>query len=228
MPTNAELRKLRAARKRASLEGKTTEQRIHKIRVNSPITEFEIHAFLYMSLKSLGIEVRGEIGTCCRTARFDLVVVQDGVASRLIEVKKPRKKGQATGAGQARDYTRFGLPVDLVIGMEQAQKYIDHVSQTHQLPPPTYSHEKPMWQVRQEAEELDRLAKLQTVLPEDTVTITHDMFVAAARKTGRHSARQLRVLGVQWPLKKGWTRSIVGKTFLRKDYEEFVAIGKQD
>jgi len=100
-------------------------------------TEFEIQAYIYHELKRLGYDVRGEVGQ--GDSRFDLVVFDaDKLPIRVIEVKKYRpfyskmprasirmeSRDRDSNRLQLRKYDRFGIRVDVIAGMPNAEKYI--------------------------------------------------------------------------------------------------------
>lgn len=105
--------------------------RVLKIRYDQPITEFEIHAYIYSALRRAGVNVRGNIsaiydanrGNLCR---FDIVIFEFGVASRIVEVKNggPEQCGIRGQGRQCRRYREYGVPLTYVIGMPQAEKFV--------------------------------------------------------------------------------------------------------
>ena len=94
-------------------------------------TEFEVHAQLFSRLKSLGVDVRGEITyTDIHTNeryRFDLVIYKNGKAIELIEVKSHPVKHKTTleNTRQAKKYRRFGIDVCFVYGLNDVDEYIN-------------------------------------------------------------------------------------------------------
>lgn len=111
---------------------------------NFSVTEFEVQAYLYWELKSLGYLVRGEVTTQCLTCRLDLVVYKrDGdkvVPIRIIEVKKAafvgnqrkdRRAAQRKRDKQLAQYAVFKVPVDTVCNLKQAKLYIENVKINH-------------------------------------------------------------------------------------------------
>lgn len=93
-------------------------------------SEFEVQAFLYTGLKNLGLDVRGEVSAS--GGKFDLVIYDAGKPSRIIEVKKGGAKRCALI--QVFEYREnFGLPVDLVIGMNQAIEYIAKIAEVFEM-----------------------------------------------------------------------------------------------
>lgn len=97
---------------------------------DSEPTEFEVQAYLYSTLKQLGINVRGEVSHRCprtrRSFRFDLVIYQNEEASEIIEVKSApiKHKRGLEKTRQATRYRWFGLPVTFIYGMEDADRYL--------------------------------------------------------------------------------------------------------
>lgn len=83
-------------------------------------TEFEVHARLYCGLLALGYAVRGDVSGDGGD-RFDLVVFDKGVAVRIIEVKK---RGVVAQRNQINRYSRYGVPVDVVCGMDEVDLYL--------------------------------------------------------------------------------------------------------
>jgi hypothetical protein len=98
------------------------------------LSEFEVQAFLYVSLRRMGYDVRGEVMGHVRHARFNLVVYQpEGrrrLAVRIIEVKRcPRAMKSGTRCHQQAEgyYDRYGVPVDVVGGMKEAREYLNRI-----------------------------------------------------------------------------------------------------
>lgn len=110
-------------------------------------TEFEIQAYLYQELRSLGYNVRGEVPD--KRSRYDLVVFRgqrDPI--QILEVKKSRP-GRTGGYGrggrlrlavqcrqnkeqvekQIAKYKQTGIPVKLICGIGQARRYITTVKE---------------------------------------------------------------------------------------------------
>lgn len=54
--------------------------------------------------------------------------------------------------------------------------------------------------------------------------ITEELLAAGASERGGFSRQQTELLGVTWPLAKGWKRSIIGKTISDDAAEEFVRL----
>ena len=102
-----------------------------RIPVNFDPTEFEIQAYLYHALASLGYTVRGEVTTRCGTCRFDLVAYYCGSPVRIIEVKKGKGRHPNPGALQRKRekqlarYRVFGVPVDGVFSLSKAREYVE-------------------------------------------------------------------------------------------------------
>lgn len=106
-------------------------------------TEFEVQAYLYWKLRELGLRVRGEVsapvdripislrkdGKKRKTkVRFDLVVLNDrDELTRIVEVKAARVShglGGWQGTRQGARYQSFGVPVDIVYGIEGANELL--------------------------------------------------------------------------------------------------------
>lgn len=134
-----DLHLVRRKRWKENFDTLTLHQRIGLIPANAPASEFEVQSYLYSSLLALGWKVRGELKTRCRSCRFDLVVFDDqNKPVRIIEVKRRKSRINAAKRGdrrQAARYREFGIPVDLVRGMEEAERYIE-VVRSGSLPKP--------------------------------------------------------------------------------------------
>jgi hypothetical protein len=98
-------------------------------------SEFEIHALVYMGLRALGINARGEVkvpfvsNTNRRAVcRFDIAIFEDGFLVGIVEIKAGvRKHKKANGwldTRQGSRYSSFGVPVAIIYGREQAQQFI--------------------------------------------------------------------------------------------------------
>jgi len=95
-------------------------------------SEFEVHAWLWFQLRELGLDARGEVFAINGTARFDIVVFDASKrAVKIIEVKaKKHRKGRHreefkfNKCAQVKQYSKYGLPVDCVVGMEAARQYV--------------------------------------------------------------------------------------------------------
>lgn len=63
---------------------------------------------------------------------------------------------------------------------------------------------------------------------DELITLTSKMLHDASTK-GYHgfNAKQLKVIGLKWPPKKGWLKSLVGTQMLASQYRKFVAAGKK-
>jgi hypothetical protein len=106
----------------------------YKISYPEKESEFEVQAFLFSSLKALGLDVRGEVqchgafGMRSKKAscRFDLVLFEDKEAVLVLEVKaRPVKhKTSVEDTRQGRRYPHFGVPVRFIYGMEDAKEFL--------------------------------------------------------------------------------------------------------
>ena len=102
---------------------------IHKPSERYP-SEFEVQAYLFSSLKQLGLDVRGEVNhrTEGRLCRFDLVLFKGDQATAIIEVKNESertKPGINLNGRQCTRYREYGVPVYFIRGMHQAGVFIE-------------------------------------------------------------------------------------------------------
>jgi len=122
---------------------KTFESTCDKRTIPYPKTEseFEIQAFIYAELRALGVDVRGELVTVFfdgingkqkhRTmCRFDLVIFENKIPIRIVEVKHGRKTFVSERARQCERYRKYGVPVTFVFGMEQAIRFVSDFTDT--------------------------------------------------------------------------------------------------
>lgn len=99
-------------------------------------SEFEIQAYLFSELKSLGLDVRGEV-RAGRESRFDLVVFEERAATQIIEVKTRRlprnpasprlREMTLRRAEQMARYRAYDVSVELIEGMRQAELFVQKV-----------------------------------------------------------------------------------------------------
>jgi hypothetical protein len=119
---------------------KTKRRRILEIHAQiveaSVPSEFEIQAWLYSALQSVGINVRGEVKVNTglsikgwKTARFDLVIFRSGVPQMIIEVKRSKDKNVKVGHRQYQKYHAFGIPVAYARGMEEARELFSRLTE---------------------------------------------------------------------------------------------------
>ena len=96
-------------------------------------TEFEVQAFLYMRLREMNIDARGEVVVRLKAEngryeqhRFDIVIFDGATATQIIEVKSGpiKHKNGVENTRQARRYREFGVPVTFIYGMEQAEEFL--------------------------------------------------------------------------------------------------------
>ena len=85
-------------------------------------SEAEVMFFLYKELKDKGLDVRAEVTSKNLASRFDLVIFEDKIPIRIIEVK--RGKNTKKTPGQLSKYREYGVPVDFVRGIAEAEKYV--------------------------------------------------------------------------------------------------------
>lgn len=115
-----------------------------RVRAPDRVSEFEVQAWLYAALKSLGFDVRGEVVVYTgderkgfKVARFDLVIFgEDGFATEIIEVKADgRSSGPSSYSRQRVKYKAFGVKLSYVVGMSAARRYIDQKVRDNRLSP---------------------------------------------------------------------------------------------
>ena len=131
----------RKAKGNAENHKKNMKEKSHWTQIKMPQqpSEFEIQSYIHKELKERGHNIRGEVSALTRS-KFDLVVfASNGVPMRIIEVKKQsaaaiERLANRTATGltslkslqkQIRQYLSYGLPVDLVMGMDHACEYVE-------------------------------------------------------------------------------------------------------
>lgn len=64
--------------------------------------------------------------------------------------------------------------------------------------------------------------------PDEVLILTSKMLHDASTK-GYHgfNAKQLKVIGLKWPPKKGWLKALVGTRMLASTYKQFVKAGQK-
>ena len=65
----------------------------------------------------------------------------------------------------------------------------------------------------------DAISTVVTLVP-----ITEELLQAGASRRGAWSRAQMEVLGVKWPLKRGWKRHVIGATISYAAAERFVTL----
>jgi hypothetical protein len=112
-----------------------------KYEVEEPVgdTEFEVQAYLWGELRSMGINARGEVKTQYgkRTwVRFDIAIFTNGELTQIIEIKRSPIKHKTTweDTRQGKRYIEFGVPVVIIYGMQQAKEFLETFKQgnTHE------------------------------------------------------------------------------------------------
>lgn len=107
-------------------------------------SEFEIQAFVYQAIRSLGFDVRGEVYSSNGSCRFDLVVFNvSKKAAAIIEVKSSGAKAKSRSRvprlfradeseydRQLRRYRRYSIPVHVIEGMAEAERWVETLN-TH-------------------------------------------------------------------------------------------------
>ena len=217
---------------------------IYQIEMEDSPTEFEIQAFIYWSLKSKGVSVRGEIKVSCAdaasnttgTCRFDILIFNENRLSRIVEVKKNpfRDLAQIRIGRQCRRYRRFGVPVTYVFGMESARKFVESfdVSIDPQNIPQKHSQYLPVLSAREPGPEGEFTyvgARVQAALiPDDTpqrkVPVDGRILEKLAPIQHKLTHKHLGLLGVQLPIKKGWMKKLLGNPIGEQDLAMVLAL----
>jgi hypothetical protein len=94
-------------------------------------TEFEVQAYVWNRLQSLGVNARGEVKTKYKDktyVRFDIAVFDNGSLSHIIEIKRSviKHKTSWEDTRQGQRYNEFGVPVTIIYGMEDAIRFVDN------------------------------------------------------------------------------------------------------
>jgi hypothetical protein len=95
------------------------------------ISEFEIHAEVFMILKGLGYDIRGEVSA--PGSRFDLVMFKNKEPKVVIEVKRLKRPNRFRSNGRRISrYRSYGVPVVVCLNenyivdtIEKAKKYYE-------------------------------------------------------------------------------------------------------
>lgn len=59
---------------------------------------------------------------------------------------------------------------------------------------------------------------------EEKITLTNELIEQGKSNEGGWTRRQLELLGVSWPLKKGWKETLITKRIDRKKFDEFIQL----
>ncbi len=107
------------------------EQARHDVKEPTGHTEFEVQAYVWHRLRSLGVNARGEVKTKYKGkayVRFDIAVFDNGSLSHIIEIKRSAIKHKTSweDTRQGQRYNDFGVPVTILYGMEDAIKFVDN------------------------------------------------------------------------------------------------------
>ena len=104
------------------------------IQVREPqhITEFEVQAYLWNELKKRGINARGEVKTRYAKrayVRFDIAIFEAGQLTRIVEIKRSKiaHKTSWEDTRQGKRYNDFGVPVNIIYGMEDADEFLGSI-----------------------------------------------------------------------------------------------------
>ncbi len=99
--------------------------------VSKVSSEFEIQAYLYHELRQSGMDVKGEARCSLngKGVRFDLLIFgEEKIPLYAIEVKPKRRqkwRDMWVQGRQFRAYRQMPIPVFMVLGMEQAQAFLE-------------------------------------------------------------------------------------------------------
>lgn len=109
------------------------------VREPQHITEFEIQAYLWNELKKRGINARGEVKTRYAKrayVRFDIAIFEDGEMTRIIEIKRSKiaHKTSWEDTRQGKRYNEFGVPVNIIYGMQDADEFLGSIDNKNSLP----------------------------------------------------------------------------------------------
>jgi len=107
-------------------------------------SEFEIQSFVYWTLRGMGYDVRGGVRTARGQSILDLVGFVDKVPVRIIETKsgkrqrgkKYREKEDQSHARQLERYKRYGVTIDRIKGMTEAELYCEEFLAIIESEPP--------------------------------------------------------------------------------------------
>jgi hypothetical protein len=107
------------------------EHRRDDVKEPTDHTEFEVQAYVWNRLRSLGVNARGEVKTKYKGkayVRFDIAVFDGGFLSHIIEIKRSAIKHKTSweDTRQGQRYNDFGVPVTIIYGMEDAIRFVDN------------------------------------------------------------------------------------------------------
>lgn len=57
------------------------------------------------------------------------------------------------------------------------------------------------------------------------MSVTKELLDAGAKLGRAYTSRQIELLGLEWPPRKGWKTDVIGKSIMKSDAKEFVEIG---
>jgi len=97
------------------------------------LSEFEMQATLWVELKRLGYDVRGEVPATWRGTKshFDLVIFVGGQGALIIEVKNSRADAIRHGkkTRQTAKYRDYGLPLVFYTSATPLESVIEQINQ---------------------------------------------------------------------------------------------------
>lgn len=118
------------------------------------LTEFEIHAYLFIRLIEMGFNARGEVKSLFvtdeeeleRKARFDIVIFgKDNEPLEIIEVKDNEIHQKHKTLAQFKRYQKYNLPLTFVDGIHAANCFLSKIGETSSEYRGKYGRAKPFW-----------------------------------------------------------------------------------
>lgn len=89
-------------------------------------SEFEIQSYVYQQLKELKYNVRCCVTTTVKTDVFDIVIF-DGNNTPLYILEIKKRNNPKLNSKQLERYAKYGIPVELIGGMNNAIDFIDKI-----------------------------------------------------------------------------------------------------
>lgn len=110
---------------------------VAKLKESNPVTEFELQAQLYRGISDgTRYRVRGELKF--EGVKLDLAVFCGGEPVRIIEVKRNKPSYPQQYHEQCQAYRSFGVPVDIVCGQSDVNKYLKYLKDHGSLREPDW------------------------------------------------------------------------------------------
>lgn len=103
---------------------------MEEVREPKTPTEFEVQAYVWNELRRKGVNARGEVKTKFEKrcfVRFDVAIFEGGKLTHIIEIKRSKMKHKTRweDTRQGQRYNQFGVPVTILYGMEDAEKFVN-------------------------------------------------------------------------------------------------------